>query len=92
MLTPDDIHEIQKIVNPLAEDIKDIKKDIVVVQTDLKVVQTDIKVLKTDLKDVKKRVKKVEKTTDIMIRIFDHADVKLHKRVTKIEEHLNILN
>ena len=43
-----------------------------------------------DIKEVKKRVKKIEKTTDIIIDAFDKADVKLQKRVTKIEEHLGL--
>lgn len=48
----------------------------------------DISDVKKDLKDVKKRVRKIEKTTDVVIKVFDKEDVRLHKRITKLEEHL----
>lgn len=53
-------------------------------------IQTELEPIKKDLTDVKKGVRKIEKTTDVMIDMFDVADVKLQKRVTRIEEHLNL--
>lgn len=38
---------------------------------------------------LKKSVRKIEKTLDIAIKTFDDQDVKMAKRVTKIEQHLN---
>lgn len=57
-------------------------------QDDLNQIKKIVEPLGKDIKDVKKRVKRIEKTTDVMIKVFDREDVKLHKRVTKIEEHL----
>ncbi len=57
---------------------------------DLKEIKNLLNPLEKDLGDVKKRVRKIEKTTDTMIDIFDVADVKLQKRVTRIEEHLDL--
>lgn len=57
---------------------------------DLKEIKNLLNPLEKDLRDVKKRVRKIEKTADVMIGMFDAADVKLQKRVTRIEEHLNL--
>jgi len=43
-----------------------------------------------DVKDIKKRVRKIEKTVDIVARLYDAQDVKLAKRVTRIEHHLDL--
>lgn len=52
----------------------------------------DIKLapVKKDLTDVKKRVRKIEKTVDLITKNYDEGDTKLSRRVTKIEEHLQI--
>lgn len=52
----------------------------------------DIKLapIKKDLTDVKKRVRKIEKTVDLITKNYDEGDTKLSRRVTKIEEHLQI--
>lgn len=82
-LTKNDLNAIQKIFEPLAKDLKNVKDD-------LGGVKKDLKNVKDDLKDVKMRVKKIEKTVDVMARLFNSEDVKLSKRVNKIEDHLGI--
>lgn len=53
-------------------------------------IETDLGEVKKDLKSVKTRVKRIEKTVDVMAKLFDKADVRLHKRVTRIETHLGL--
>lgn len=73
--------QIQQNISELDDRMKN-------VEIRLDSVQKDVSGLKKDLSDVKKRVKKIEKTTDIMVKFFGEEDVKFHKRVTKIEQHL----
>lgn len=49
----------------------------------------DIKLDKA-LKPVKKDLRYIKKTIDVLIDRTDREDVALQKRVTKIEEHLQI--
>ena len=63
------------------------KNDLLQIRT---VVKGEIEPLAKDLTDVKKRVKKIEKNVDVMARLFGAEDVRLAKRVSKIEEHLNL--
>ena len=102
MLTKDDLKEIKKLFVPLEEDISDVRKELGDVRSDvgtvqsgltdvqrnLTVVQKSLGEVSKDLSIVHKRVRKIEETTDIMVKVFDEADVKLHQRVTKIEKHL----
>ena len=46
--------------------------------------------LEKDAKDIKKRVRKTEKTVDVMIDQFDKEIVGTQKRVSRIEEHLQL--
>ncbi len=54
------------------------------------IVYNTVEPLSKDIKDVKKRVRKIEKTVDIAIKMFNEDDVKLARRVKKIEGHLNL--
>lgn len=80
MLTKDDLQAIKSIikieVNPIAQDLREVKKDV-----------TDIQ---RDLKEVRGRVKKIDKNVDVAIEMFNEDDVKLEKRVVKIEHHLGL--
>lgn len=61
-----------------------------VIENKLEPVRKDISEVKSDLKDVKKRVRKTEKTVDVIARLYDAQDVKLAKRVVRIEQHLDL--
>lgn len=73
MLTKSDIEQIRGVVREEVE----------------MVVEEQIDPLKKDVKILKKSVKKIEKTLDVAIKAFDEEDVKMAKRITKIEQHLN---
>lgn len=55
-----------------------------------KIVQSELVPVKNDLRDVKKRVIKIEKNVESMLGFLDAEDVSLHKRISKIEKHLDL--
>ena len=86
-LTKSDLLEISKIVK---NEVDPLKTDLSGVKSDLSDVKTDLSGVKTELQDVKQSVKKIEKNVETMLGFLDEQDVKLHKRVSKIEKHLNL--
>lgn len=40
------------------------------------------------MKYLKKKVNRIDKTVDLIVANYDEADVKLERRVKKIEQHL----
>lgn len=80
MLTNSDLKEIKNTVDntvePLSKDIKGVKLDITGV--------------KKDIKDVKKGVRRIDKTLSLAIKMLNEDDVRLQKRVAKIENHFQI--
>ncbi|MEK7559374.1 MAG: hypothetical protein AAB521_03640 [Patescibacteria group bacterium] len=75
--------DLTQIGSVIEDKLGSVKKDLTGLKEDL----TDVK---KDLTDVKKRVKKIEKTVDVAIRIFNSDDIKIEKRVSKIEVHLGL--
>lgn len=58
--------------------------------SDLKKIKEIISPLEKDMKVVKKKVTKIEVTVDMMSRLFDEADVRIERRVKRIEQHLSL--
>lgn len=50
----------------------------------------DVDYLKKGMTDVQRRVKKIEKNVDTIARLYDETDVKLAKRVSRLENHLGL--
>jgi len=48
------------------------------------------KKLDIKLKPIKKDLQYIRKTANLIIKNYDEADVKLERRVRKIEEHLDL--
>lgn len=46
--------------------------------------------LDTKLKPIKKDLKYLRKTTDIIVKNYDEGDVKLSRRLKRIENHLSL--
>ena len=72
MLTKTDLNQIRGIVHEEVDVVVDEK----------------LEPIKKDLKTLRKDVKYLKKTADIVVANYDEADVKLERRVNKIERHL----
>lgn len=48
------------------------------------------KKLDSKLKPIKKDLRYLKKTVDLVVKNYDEEDVKLGKRVSKIEEHIGL--
>jgi len=59
-------------------------------QSDIRELSDRTKNLEVRTVSVEKIVKKTDKKLDRSIRVFDHLDVNLRKRVIKLEEHPNL--
>lgn len=104
MLTKTDIAQIRKVVREEVEaEVKDstktleseirlarmqIQNEINDLDDRMKNAEIRLDVVGKDVKDTQKRVKKIEKFVDIIARNYDYADVKIEKRVRRIEQHL----
>jgi len=55
-----------------------------------KIIKNETDPLAAELKEVKTRVKKIENNVENMLGYLDTQDVRLEKRVAKIEKHLNL--
>ena len=99
MLTTDDLkaiqglvrEEIRREIDPLRNDVSELRVDVSSLKVDVSELRVDVSILKDDMKVAKRSIKKVEKTVDVMIDFFNTEDVKLKKRVEKIESHLGIV-
>lgn len=99
MLTKNDLIEIKSVVNDVVEEkLKPIKKDIAGIDTVIEAKLEPIRkgvhgidsVIEEKLKPIKKDLSYLRKTVDIIARNYDEGDVKLEKRVRKIEKHLGL--
>ena len=65
-----------------------VQNDINELDDRMKNVEIRVDVVGNDARDIKKRVKKIEKDVNLIGRLFDEGDVKLERRVKRIEQHL----
>lgn len=54
------------------------------------VIENKLEPVKKDLKSLKRKVNKIDKTLDVVVKNYDEGDVRLERRVRKIEQHLSI--
>lgn len=78
MLTKSDLQAIQKIVKSGGDSVKS------ELRSEFR--QTLIK----ELKPIKSSIKKIEKNTDVMVSSFNRDDMRLVKRVKRIEGYLHL--
>jgi DNA anti-recombination protein RmuC len=84
MLKNGDLKAIEKIVDQSVErKLEPVKKDI-------GVLRQDVGGLKNDMKSVTKGIKHIKKNVDVMIDSFNRDDMRLQKRVKRVEEHLHL--
>jgi len=82
--------EIRQEVEPLKSNIVVLKDDTTFLKRDIVALKDDMTSLKKDMKLVKRNLSKLTKTVDVMINHFDVDQVKLEKRVKRVENHLNL--
>ena len=80
MLTKIDLSQIREIVH---EEV-----DVIVEEKLNSKLKLELEPIKKDLKYLKKKVNKIDKTVNLIVTNYDEADVKLERRVKKIEQHL----
>ena len=90
MLTKSDLSQIGKIIRDETTPI--IQQELAPIKEDVASLKTDVAVLKKDVGSLKKNVRYIKKTVGVMIDLFDRQDIKLIKRVDKIEAHLGFTN
>jgi len=80
MLTKSDLQQIGNVVD---ERLKPIENRLGNVENRLGNIEGHLKVVKKDVSQLKK-------TLSIVIKNYDEADVKLSRRVSRIENHLSL--
>lgn len=81
MLTKTDLNQIGSVID---QKLEPIKKELG------QVGQVIDEKLEKQLKPIKKDLRYLKKTVDLIVRDYDEADVKLQRRVSKIEVHLGL--
>ena len=86
---------IDNMNSALTEDIHNILEKVLAVQ--LKPILASLVSINGRLDNLEKEqkrqgrdIKKIKETLDVMIRSFNREDVQLHKRVKRIEDHLDL--
>ena len=85
-----DVGQLKTDVAGLKTDVGQLKTDVAGLKTDVGQLKTDMTGVKKDLKSVKKDVRYLRKTINIVVKNYDEGDVRLDRRVTRIETHLGL--
>lgn len=91
MLTKTDLNQIGQIIDErLEKGLKPIKKDMSGMKQDVGTLKQDVGDLQKDMKYLKKKINRIDKTVSLTVRNYDEGDVRLERRVGKIEEHIGL--
>ncbi len=91
MLTKSDINQIGNVIDEKLDlKLKPIKVDINELKTDFDQLKTDVKGLKKDMKITRRDVTYLKQTVGMIAKNYDEGDVRLERRVKKLEEHLSV--
>lgn len=74
MLTKSDLTQIKDVVENVVDER----------------LEAELEPVKKDLKYLKKKINRIDKTVSVIVKNYDEGDVKLDRRVTRIEKHLNL--
>lgn len=87
MLTKTDLKQIGNVID---DKLDPVKKDLTGLKSDVSGLKQDVGGLKQDMKYLKKKVNRIDKTLSLVVKNYDEADVKLQRRVRKIETHIGL--
>lgn len=92
MLTKTDLNQIRGVVHEEVNVIIDekLKLELEPIKNGLTDLKSSVTDMKKDVKYLKKKVNRIDKTVNLIVRNYDEADVKLHRRVKKIEDHIGL--
>ena len=68
----------------------EVRSDISDLDDRVKNVEVTVSTLDKDMKNVKKDLNYLKKSMNLVVKNYDEGDTKLARRVTRIEEHLQI--
>ena len=97
MLTSDDLSKIKSVIHDEIESVVEdklapIKKDLQRIDAQFEPIKKDLQAqdarVDSKFKSIKKDLSYLRKTVSIIARNYDEEDVKLHRRVSKIEKLL----
>lgn len=84
MLTKNDLQQIGSIMDERLE------KSLGTIGQRLGTIEHRLDPIEKDLKYLKKKVNKMNKTLNIVAKNYDEGDIKLEKRIKRIERHMDI--
>ncbi len=88
MLTKSDLNQIRVVVNEEVDAVVDEKLE--PIKKDLTILKSDVTDLKKDVKYLKKKVNRIDRTVSLTVKNYDEGDIKLERRVKKIEDHIGL--
>ena len=95
-LTPEDLHAISSLIQPLRDDMQTVKADIQSMKTDMNIMKADILNMKQDIQNMKQDIQNMKQDIQNMkqdIQLLNDRVEKLEQRVTSVELTLeNVTN
>ena len=82
--------DLSQIGNVIDEKLEPIKKDLTILKKDVTDLKSDVTILKKDVKYLKKKINRVDRTVSLTVKNYDEGDIKLERRVRKIEDHIGL--
>lgn len=78
MLTKTDLNQIGNVIDKRLEPIRE----------DVLGLRQGVGDLQKDMKYLRKKVNRIDKTVSLTVKNYDEGDVKLERRIRRIEQHL----
>lgn len=95
MLTKNDLQAIKEIVDERLDSrleekfdkkLKPIKDDVENIKSDIEIIKKEIK----PIKSMQRSIRKINKNVSTMLDMLNTDDMRLQKRVKRIEDHLDL--
>ena len=92
MLTKTDLNQIRGVVREEVDVVVEekLEKGLEPIKKDLTILKSDVTDLKKDVKYLKKKVNRIDRTVSLTVKNYDEGDIKLDRRISKVEEHIGL--